>query len=158
MGNSFSILNNKVINTTDKASGAGMHLFQSVLNMYSGTIAGNISEGKTFSQGAGVCTWDTNINLYDGSISNNKCIGGLGNGAGLWMSGRDYDVTFQMYGGSIVNNQANNVGGGFLIARGTNSTTNQSIAYLKGGTIANNVAKSSPNYIALTGAQIINQR
>ena len=62
-----------------------------------------------------------------------------------------------MSGGEIKTNKASVYGGGVLVTK-TSTSANQSILYLRGGTITDNTAPTGKNTHAYNSGQIIDQR
>ncbi len=148
-----SIKNNKANSATKESRGGGVAGTESTLNFYSGYIENNSTESNSSDgYGGGIYLGDSNMTMFDGAINNNTA----NEGAGMFFTGTQ-SIQFNMIGGTITNNTAAKKAGGLFVRRLTTSS-NPSIAYLKGGSILNNVAPVGANTYTQHGAQIIVQR
>ena len=112
-GPSF-IVNNTLNSGNAISGGGGVFLYRDTMNMYGGTISGNISNG------------------YDG-----------GGGVYVCHTATGYGV-FNMFGGTISGNQANSVGvTSPLLYGGGGGVKNGGVFKMTGGVIENNIASAS---------------
>lgn len=99
------------------AHGAGgVHIIDGTFNMYGGKVSNN----KSAQTAGGICAGTSAIiNIYNGEISYN--IAGLYSGGGLWLgqnNGQNVNPPLiNIYGGKIINNASQTLGGGISITR-----------------------------------------
>lgn len=120
-----------VDNDGEKAVGGGVNVSGTFV-MYSGTISDNMTGNYYY--GAVTVNNGAVFKMYGGSISGNQCIS-MGAG-GVYVSGG----TFEMYGGTIINNtytQDDWPGGGGVSINSAGTFT------MSGGTITNNAASGN---------------
>lgn len=120
-----------VDNDGEKAVGGGVNVSGTFV-MYSGTISDNMTGNYYY--GAVTVNNGAVFKMYGGSISGNQCIS-MGAG-GVYVSGG----TFEMYGGTIINNtytQDDWPGGGGVSINSAGTFT------MSGGTITNNTASGN---------------
>ena len=121
--------------------GGGFFVNGGELNIYGGTVSGNIaSAGTSSSRGGGIYAVNATVNMYDGVITGNRSYY-CGGGVALENS------TFHMYGGFIINNQGGKNGGGVAVTEGStfifdNGTISENYAGTGGGVYVYDSASS----------------
>ena len=135
-----AIADNKAAGSAEgTGNGGGVYMSGGTFHMRGGSITGNTTEvsGNGEGNGGGVYVAGGTFNLYDGgSITNNKVIKYSGQNRGGGVHVGDYGGkkgTFNLYGGEISNNEAED-GGGVYVYDGTFT--------MSGGKITGNTAKS----------------
>ena len=126
------VITGGVITVVD--SGAGIFV-DGKLSMYDGNVVGNMITNTTVDQvfGAGVFVRNSGVfDMYGGSIAGNAC-GANAGGVAVGANGNKTGA-FNMYDGTISDNYAGLWGGG---------VNNWGTIVMKGGTIANNTAKTN---------------
>ena len=124
-------------NRTNTEDGAGVRVHNASFRMYGGTITDNHVKMSNYVGGGGVAAQTSGeFIMYGGEISHNTS-NGDGGGVGL------VAASFQMSGGSIINNTAT-AGGGV-------SLWNDSFT-LSGGTISGNTAKEDGGGVYFAGS------
>ena len=125
--------------------GAGIYLYQSTLDLFSGTITG----GKISGNGGGAIALDDSqcvLNIYGGAISGNN---GNKYGGAIFLNNKDkVGGTVNMYGGTIADNKANYGGAIYFKCSGTIN--------MYGGTITDNKAANYGGVIYLESGGTIN--
>jgi len=162
-GGTFTMHGGKINNNDAGGSGGGIHMRpNSTLTMNNGEVSGNTSRVH----GGGIASDQARITINDGKIHNNTA---MGNGGGIAVWGPNNGNTnrqFNINGGIISNNLANN-GGGLFVDVGNRVHINiQPESEFTGniarhGLLIDNAAalqhsqRIRPNRVSLTGTTII---
>ena len=134
-----AIADNKAAGSAEgTGNGGGVYMSGGTFHMRGGSITDNTTEvyGNGEGNGGGVYVSGGTFNLYNGgSITNNKAINYVGQnrGGGVHVGSYDKAGTFNLYGGEISNNEAED-GGGVYVYDGTFT--------MRGGKITGNTATS----------------
>ena len=134
-----AIADNKAAGSAEgTGNGGGVYMSGGTFHMRGGSITDNTTEVYSNGEGngGGVYVSGGTFNLYNGgSITNNKAINYVGQnrGGGVHVGSYDKAGTFNLYGGEISNNEAED-GGGVYVYDGTFT--------MRGGKITGNTATS----------------
>ena len=105
-----------VITHDENCYNSGIHINGGTLNMYGGSIRGNVSNHNP----AGVYIQKGTFNMYGGSIEDNQCNYLYDSYCGVVA---EYETVFNMYGGTIKNNINSNNKNANVFVKGTFNQT-----------------------------------
>ncbi len=142
----------------NKKEGTGILLRGGTLNMYGGSVSGNIT-GTYVKNGSGIVISDGTVNMYGGKVSENTT--NNSNGGGI----ENLSGSFNMYGGTISGNTVN--GNTEYTGFGGDVCSSSGTIVISGGTISGNTANNGrgggvyivlPGTFTMTGGTITNNQ